>query len=178
MNFEEQLYYLFSKHDLFEGEIKLKRNELLKEENSIDTNIYYIKDGSLKVSVFINNNEQIIRFGYQNNFVVALDSFLTHKPSKLYIQAIKQCEVLVIPKVLFTEFIENDIVHLRLWNAILENLVSQQMEREIDLLTASSRERYLRVLNRSPKVFQEIPHGLIASYLRMSPETLSRLKKS
>lgn len=178
MNFEEQLYQLFSKHDLFEEEIKLKRNELLKEENSIDTNIYYIKDGSLKVSVFINNNEQIIRFGYQNNFVVALDSFLTHKPSKLYIQAIKQCEVLVIPKVLFTEFIEKDIAHLRLWNAILENLVSQQMEREMDLLTASSRERYLRVLNRSPKVFQEIPHGLIASYLRMSPETLSRLKKS
>jgi hypothetical protein len=52
------------------------------------------------------------------------------------------------------------------------------MEREIDLLTVSSKERYLRVLNRSPKVFQEIPHGLIASYLRMSPETLSRLKKS
>ncbi|WP_136667426.1 Crp/Fnr family transcriptional regulator [Flavobacterium sp. H122] len=178
MNFEEQLYKLFSEHDLFEKAIKLKRNELLKEENSIDTNIYYIKDGSLKVSVFINDDEQIIRFGYQNNFVVALDSFLTHKPSKLYIQAIKQCEVLVIPKLLFTQFIEKDVTHLKLWNAILENLITQQMEREIDLLTASSKERYLRVLNRSPKVFQKIPHGLIASYLRMSPETLSRLKKS
>lgn len=178
MNFEEQLYQLFSEHDLFQKTIRLKRNELLKEENSIDTNIYYIKDGSLKVSVFINNGEQIIRFGYQNNFVVALDSFLTYKPSPLYIQAIKQCEVLVVPKVVFTDFIEKDITYLRLWNAILENLITQQMEREIDLLTVSSKERYLRVLNRSPKVFQEIPHGLIASYLRMSPETLSRLKKS
>lgn len=178
MNFEEQLYQLFFEHELFEKSVKLKRNELLKEENSIDTNIYYIKDGSLKVSVFINDDEQIIRFGYQDNFVVALDSFLTHKPSPLYIQAIKQCEVLVIPKTLFVKFIENDVAHLKLWNAVLENLITQQMEREIDLLTASSKERYLRVLNRSPKVFQEIPHGLIASYLRMSPETLSRLKKS
>ena len=109
MNFEEQLYQLFSEHDLFQKTIRLKRNELLKEENSIDTNIYYIKDGSLKVSVFINNGEQIIRFGYQNNFVVALDSFLTYKPSPLYIQAIKQCEVLVVPKVVFTDFIEKDI---------------------------------------------------------------------
>lgn len=178
MSFEQQLYRLFFENELFKKTIKLKCNELLKEENSIDTNIYYIKDGSLKVSVFINNDEQIIRFGYQNNFVVALDSFLTHQPSKLYIQAIKQCQVLVIPKVLFADFIQKDVAHLKLWNAILENLVTQQMEREIDLLTASSKERYLRVLNRSPKVFQEIPHGLIARYLRMSPETLSRLKKS
>jgi len=54
----------------------------------------------------------------------------------------------------------------------------QQMERERDLLTSSPMERYLRVKDRSPQLFQEIPNKYIASYLRMTPETLSRLKKS
>jgi lipocalin len=56
--------------------------------------------------------------------------------------------------------------------------VYQQIEREKDILTASPRERYLRVLKRSPQLFQEIPDKYIANYLRMSPETLSRMKKS
>jgi len=65
-----------------------------------------------------------------------------------------------------------------LWTTILENLVIQQMEREIDILTNSPKERYQRVLKRSPQLFQEIPNRHIANYLRMSAETLSRLKKS
>lgn len=70
---------------------------------------------------------------------------------------------------------EKNKVH---WMKILENLLLQQIEREIDILTNSPKERYLRVLKRSPLLFQEIPHKHIANYLRMSPETLSRLKKS
>ena len=65
-----------------------------------------------------------------------------------------------------------------LWKKLLEAFVIQQMERETDLLTTSPEARYQRILKRSPQVFQEIPHKYIASYLRMSPETLSRLKKS
>ena len=49
---------------------------------------------------------------------------------------------------------------------------------EIDILTNSPKERYKRVLKRSPQLFQEIPNRHIANYLRMSAETLSRLKKS
>jgi hypothetical protein len=68
--------------------------------------------------------------------------------------------------------------NMKLWINILEDLVLQQIEREKDLLINSPRERYERVLKRSPKLFQEIPNRHIANYLRMSPETLSRLKKS
>jgi CRP/FNR family transcriptional regulator, anaerobic regulatory protein len=67
---------------------------------------------------------------------------------------------------------------LKLWIKILEDLVIQQIEREKDLLTASPKERFERVLKRSPILFQEISNRHIANYLRMTPETLSRLKKS
>jgi len=60
----------------------------------------------------------------------------------------------------------------------LEQLAAQQMERELDLLTSSPHERMQRVLKQSPQVFQEIPAKYIASYLRMTPETLSRILNS
>ena len=65
-----------------------------------------------------------------------------------------------------------------MWTSMLEELVLQQIEREKDILTNSPKERYNRVLKRSPQLFQEIPNKYIANYLRMTPETLSRLKKS
>ncbi|CAM3686539.1 cyclic nucleotide-binding protein [Flavobacterium saliperosum S13] len=165
-------------NNLFEKEVLLKRNEFLKVAGTIDTNIYFIEEGSLRVYISQTQEEQIIRFGYQNDLIVSLDSFLTEQPSDFYIQAIKKTSVKVISKRTFFEFITENEDNLKLWNAILENLVLQQMEREKDLLIASVNERYSRVLKRSPRLFQEIPHKYIANYLRMTPETLSRLKKS
>ena len=76
------------------------------------------------------------------------------------------------------EFIYRDENNLKVWTKILEDLVIQQIEREKDLLVSSPKERYERVLRRSPILFQEVSNRHIANYLRMTPETLSRLKKS
>ena len=75
-------------------------------------------------------------------------------------------------------FIQSSIEYSNTWQQMLGELIYQQMERERDILTSSPLERYKRVLARSPQLFQEIPNKHIASYLRMTPETLSRLKKS
>jgi CRP-like cAMP-binding protein len=162
---------------LSEKTITLERNEYLKVKGSIDTNIYYIESGSLKAFVMDNFEEQIIRFGYQENIIASLDSFLTGKPSDFYIQAIKKSVVKVITKQQVDLFLESKTNRI-FWNKLLESLVLQQLEREVDILTSSPKERYQRVLKRSPQLFQEIPNKHIANYLRMSAETLSRLKKS
>lgn len=157
--------------------ITIDRNEFLKIKGSTDTNLYFVESGSLRIFVLDNFEEQTIRFGYKDNLIVALDSFLTGKPSDLFIQAIKKTVLKVVTKQQVDDFlkIENN---RNLWTSILENLVVQQLEREIDILTYSPKERYQRVLKRSPQLFQEIPNRHIANYLRMSAETLSRLKKS
>lgn len=155
--------------------ITLERNEYLKVKGSIDTNVYYVESGSLKVFVLDDCEEQIIRFGYQGNIIVSLDSYLTNKPSEFYIQAIKKTVLRVITKAQLEAFLQEDANRV-LWAQILESLVLQQMEREVDILTSSPKERYRRVFERSPQLFQEIPSRYIANYLRMSAETLSRLK--
>ena len=163
--------------ELSDKEITIDRNEFLKVKGSIDNNLYYIESGSLRIFVLDDYEEQTIRFGYKENLIVSLDSFLTGKPSDLYIQAIKKTVVKVIAKEQIEKFLETEN-NRNLWTQILENLVLQQMEREIDILTNSPKERYERVLKRSLQLFQEIPNRHIANYLRMSAETLSRLKKS
>lgn len=163
--------------ELSDKTITIDRNEFLKEKGSIDTNVYYVESGSLRVFVLDDYEEQIIRFGYRDNLIVSLDSFLTSKSSDLFIQAIKKTTIKVIAKQQIDKFLETES-NRNLWTKILENLIVQQMEREIDILTNSPKERYERVLKRSPQLFQEIPHRYIANYLRMSAETLSRLKKS
>jgi len=157
---------------------KLKRNEFLKTSGTIDTNVYFVEEGSVRIFIEDEDEERIIRFGYQGNIIVSLDSFLSGKPSEFYIQAIKASTVKVASKNDFYEFINSSNENLKLWNSILEDLVLQQIEREKDLLYSSPKVRYERVLKRSPKLFQKIPNKYIANYLRMSPETLSRLKKS
>lgn len=164
--------------NLAETTLVIDRNEYLKFQGSIDTNIYYVESGSLRIYVLDNSDEQIIRFGYSNDFIVSLDSFITENPSEYFIQAIKKTVVKVIPKKTFFDFISISEKHKNLWPTLLEDLIIQQLEREKDILISSPKERYNRVLKRSPKLFQEIPNKHIANYLRMSPETLSRLKKS
>ena len=163
--------------ELSQKEITIERNEFLKVKGSIDTNVYYIVSGSLRIFVLSEYEEQIIRFGYKENLIVSLDSFLSNKPSDLFIQAIKKSVIKVISKQQFDTFLETED-NRKLWTKILADLVIQQMEREIDILTNSPKERYERVLKRSPQLFQEIPNRHIANYLRMSAEMLSRLKKS
>ncbi|MRM83581.1 Crp/Fnr family transcriptional regulator [Riemerella anatipestifer] len=162
---------------LSEKTIRLKRNDLLKASASVDTNLYYITKGSFRVYLLNKEREQTVRLGYTGDFIVALDSFLSQKPSEFLIQAIKASEVKIIPKYKIDAFLDKED-NQKLWIALLENLLLQQMEREKDILTPSTKERYLRVLRRSPRLFQEVPNKYIADYLGISAETLSRLKKS
>ena len=178
MNPLENLLQQIEQQHLWEQELELSRNEYLKVRGSVDSNIYLVEEGSLRIFIVEEEEEHTIRFAYRGDLVAALDSFITEKPSDLYIQALKKCKVKLLQKRHFRDLIFSSEENLKLWQAILEQLVLQQMERERDLLTSSPLERYRRVLQRSPQLFQEIPNRYIASYLRMTPETLSRLKKS
>lgn len=178
VNLITSIIELLTSHNLWEKDISLERNEYLKVKGSVDTNIYLVTSGSLRVYVVEEFEEHTIRFGYRNNILASLDSYISEKPSDLYIQALKKTELKSMTKATFMSFINSSEEHLKLWLQIIEQLVFQQLERERDILTSSPLERYKRVLSRSPQLFQEIPNKYIASYLRMSPETLSRLKKS
>ncbi|MCL7753252.1 cyclic nucleotide-binding domain-containing protein [Polaribacter sp. Z022] len=178
MNLISTLIDKITANNLWDKEFVLQRNEFLKEKGTIDTNLYLVVTGSLRIFVVDEFEEHTIRFGYKDNLIASLDSFLNEQPSDFYIQALKKTTIKSISKKKYLSFINSSQEYKEIWLSILEKFVLQQMERERDILTSSPLERYRRVLKRSPKLFQEIPSKYIACYLRMTPETLSRIKKS
>jgi CRP-like cAMP-binding protein len=155
-----------------------KRGEFLVRLGATSSDIFIISSGACRIYVHNSEHEHTIRFGYQNSLITALDSFIEDKPTVFEIQALRKTTVEVLTKKDLENFIANMPDRLRSYNEILKQLVIQQMEREHDLLTLSPIDRYHRVLARSPQLFQHIPLKYIASYLRMTPETLSRIRKS
>lgn len=159
-------------------EIKINRDEYLIREGEVENYVYFIKSGAIRVYLLNEFEELTIRFGYINSLINSLSSFLKETPSEFYIQAIRNTTVARISKKAFFQIINENEKFKALYHQILEDLITQQMEREIDLLTFSPAERLKRVTNRSPQLFQEIPLKYIASYLRMTPETLTRIRNS
>ncbi len=157
---------------------KLDRHELLYQKGKTENNIYFIESGTLKICYDLKEQEVIVGFGYKNTFIFDLPSFFTGQPSNFHIQAIKSSHLYGINKTDFYKVLDTNLTIAKYWQTTTELILLDLVEREIDILTTSPEERYQRLQKRRPELFQHIPHKYIASYLRMTPETLSRLKKS
>lgn len=172
--FIHQLHQLFTSNGIL---IQLKKGELLIREGQTEQHLYYVKEGALRAFYQSEKEEHTVRFGYQDNIINSLASYISQQPSELCLEALKKTSVLALKKAQIETLIysnhDNTIAYLHL----IEQLVVQQIERETDLLIESPSARLERVLRRSPNLFQHIPLKHIASYLRMSPETLSRIRK-
>lgn len=160
----------------YASELEISRNEYLIKEGQIEHYIYWIKSGAVRIIYLTELEEHTIRLGYKDSLINSLASFLNNTPSDYYIQAIRKTILYKIAKPEFEAFLERDPNRLKQYNTLLQNVIIEQLEREKDLLTHSPIERLKRVLQRSPQLFQEIPARYIASYLRMTPETFSRVK--
>jgi CRP-like cAMP-binding protein len=178
VNVIQDLKDKITESNVWSQELTIKRNEFLLQAGKVEKYLYFIEEGTLRVFTTREGEEQVIRFGYPGSIISGLDSFLSGRPSIFNLQAIKKCRLKAIHVQSFNDLINSTPENTKLYLVILKQFVLQQIEREEDLLTSSPEDRYQRVLKRSPRLFQEIPSKYIASYLRMTPETLSRLKKS
>lgn len=175
MSFTEKLLKAFSE----KGETKvINKGDLLIREGEIERNIYFIETGAVRVFYLSEHDDQTIRLGYEGSFINSLASFIKEQPSEFYIEALRKTSLKVIRKEDLLQLVHANEKSLREYITLLETLITQQIDREIDLLISSPTERLNRVLSRSPNVFQQVPLKYIASYLRMKPETLSRIRNS
>lgn len=174
-NFLTKLTSLFSEKGI---EKTFPKGAMILQEGQIERDVYYIVSGAVRVIYLSEFEEQTIRFGYECSIINSLSSFLKESPSEFYIEAMRKTQLRVLSKEAFITLVHESPENLRQYAAMLETVITQQIDRETDLLTASPSERLKRVLDRSPNLFQEVPLKYIASYLRMTPETLSRIRNS
>lgn len=174
-NFIDKLLFSMKEHAV---QKIVAKGEIILPEGEVERNIYFIESGAVRVFLLTELEELTIRFGYKGSIINSLASFISEKPSEFYMEAIRKSTIKMISKSHFRRLVNESEESLRNYISLLELLTLQQIEREIDLLTISPAERLNRVLQRSPNLFQEIPLKYIASYLRMKPETLSRIRNS
>ncbi len=156
----------------------VKKGDFVCREGEVNDQLYWIQDGCLTVYIYQDEQEKVIRFGYQDNVITPLDSFITGNPTQFFIAALRKTSFVKTSKQKFYAWLDEEPLRKENWLNMIEDLVFQQLEREVDLLTESPSDRLERVRKRSPQLFQEVPHKYIASYLRMTPETLSRILNS
>lgn len=158
--------------------LELKRGELLSRAGEVEKYIYWVQEGAIRAYSIVEEKEFTVRFGYKNSLITSLSSYISEKPGELYLEAIRKSRVLQCSKHQLESFIGESKERLIAYKEILEEQVIGFMEREHDLMLQDPKSRLERVRARSPQLFQEIPHKYIAAYLRMSPETLSRILNS
>ncbi len=169
---------LFDSFDAIADRKVIAKGDFLVKAGDVERNLYLIESGAVRVYYVSEFEEHTVRLGYKGSFINSLSSFIRENPSEFYIDAIRKTTVKIISKEKLKAIVHESQESLLQYNELLESLVTQQIDREIDLLITSPAERLNRVLQRSPHVFQEIPLKYIASYLRMKPETLSRIRNS
>lgn len=171
LDFTQQLMQAFEERS---KTMLVKKGDFLISEGKVERNLYFIEEGAVKIYYLSETGERIIRLGYNGSILNSLSSFYTQQPSELYIETLRETTV----KVLSREIVLDIMKRSEGYADFLETVLTQQLDREIDLLLDSPAKRLERVLKRSPQVFQYVPLKYIASYLRMTPETLSRIRNS
>jgi|SRR5690554_3391422 len=156
----------------------LSRNEILIATGHRETHSYLVLSGALRVVYQSESQSQVMRFGYRGSFLTSLPAFFDQSPSLFDIIAIRKTQIKCFEKQALFRFAESSSYYQKVYLNILQDLIKQQVEREIDILTPLPHDRYIRVLERSPELFKEVPAVHIANYLRMTPEHLSRIRKS
>ena len=161
----------------WQKEVVISRKEKLIHFGDKENYIYYIEKGTCIITYPDQEEDRILGFGYPGTFLFS-PSILTDTKSEQEVMAIKKMHLKAIHHLHFFSFIEKYPEAKNNWVKQLQSLLVAQIDRQVDLLIVSPQERYQRLLERSPHIFQFIPNKYIAAYLRMTPETFSRLQNS
>lgn len=180
--------YLLDRTYLVEEELRLIQS--LSKQKVVDKQSYILREGEISDSIIFiargilrlykiddNGNEHILRFANENHWLNDRESYLTGKPSHFNIDAIEASNVLIWEKRHFYNLMK-EIPNLK---DLMKSLsTKKQIANQNRIYTSISRsveERYNRFVENYPEVFNRVPLYMVASYLGVSRETLSRIRK-
>jgi|ERR1035437_573571 CRP-like cAMP-binding protein len=161
----------------FHKEILPKKQFYLKEGHITSQKAYLNKGCTRTFINDENNKEHILFFAFEDWWLGDFESYHTQKLGKQNIQALEDCELLIIS---FDDFakMQREIPKLEQWNQVKANkMVFATMNRLVEIKSTSVEERYLNLIKKQPDVFQRVPLQYIAAYLDIEPQSLSRLRK-
>jgi CRP-like cAMP-binding protein len=159
-------------------ERKIRRKQFILQMDDVCMHYTYIVTGCFRMfNVDSKGSEHNIQFAAENDWISDIGSFYSEKPSKLYIEAIEPSLVLQIEKkdllFLYTNFSRIN----RNFRVIIENKFVELQNRVLQNISSTAEERYTTFLEQYPDLSNRLPSTQIASYLGVTPEFLSKVRK-
>jgi len=160
-------------------ERKIKRRQFILQENDVCRHYNFVVSGCFKMyGVDKNGGEHNLQFAAENEWIMDLGSFHSEKVSRLYIEAIEPSVILQIDKPTLIYLYQNHEKFSRIFRVIIENRFIEIQNRVLQNISSNAEERYLAFLEQYPQLSNRLPNTQIASYLGITPEFLSVVRKN
>ena len=158
---------------------KLKKRQYLLQQGNVCRYVGFVSKGMLRSYTTDEKGiERIVQFAPDGWFIGDLYSMITGEPSALNIDAIEDAE-LVLMSTEAQEYLQHNIPEfLKFGYLQMRDAYIALQKRMADVYALSSEEKYVKLLNMYPDIVQRVPQHMIASYMGLTPETLSRVKKN
>lgn len=156
--------------------MKFTKGEIILKEGDVCEHIYYVERGLTRQFYFKNGKELTEHIGVEHTIVMCIESLFKEKPTYLQLEALEPTLIYALPKHRLEEVALHNVNIQILYRKILEeSLIISQVHADM-LRFETAQDRYLKLCKQSPQVVLRAPLVYVASYLQMTPETLSRVR--
>ncbi|MBS1559235.1 MAG: Crp/Fnr family transcriptional regulator [Bacteroidetes bacterium] len=158
--------------------LKVDKGGYLLKPGEVCQHSFYVEQGLLRYySIDEKGKEHILQFASEGWFVSDRESVYFHQPSHYFIQALEDSRVILLDENFITRLAQENKSFLEFNNKLLHNHIRHLQNRINQLLSASAEDRYLHFVKIYPDLLLRIPQSMVASYLGITPESLSRVRK-
>lgn len=158
--------------------VYLKKKDVLLYQGEPCKHVAIVIKGEFLISrILSDGSEVILGFSEGNDLITDYSAFLNESESQLNIQAISDSELLLYNQKQINAFFEYNMDTQRLGRKIAESLIMKWEAALISVYCETAEERYSKLLNQVPELFQKLPLKYIASIIGITPETVSRIRK-
>jgi CRP-like cAMP-binding protein len=156
---------------------QLHKGDYLVRQGEVCRNVSFINFGLLRLFSIEDGKEICKGFVREDDYVSEYTSFLTQHPALENLEALEDCEVVNLSYINMQSLYKSNPVFEQFGRKIAEQLFIMLSTYNSSLLALTPEERYMIILDTQPEIIQRVPQYMIASYVGVSPEHLSRIRK-
>ncbi len=157
---------------------EVSKGELLLQEGEICHDTFFVEKGLLRMySLDRNGKEHIIQFAPENWLISDRSSTYFSHQSRYYIEAVEDSKILLLNNEFFKRMMENYPHTVEKNDLLLQKHIRNLQNRVNSLLADTAEERYMSFIKMYPDILLRAPQWMVASYLGITPESLSRVRK-